>query len=106
KVYELLATKKLENPEHLNLLAAVYGTRASLLQATQRAPEAEQIFRDSIALWESLDATSKLLPDFREQLGRAQQGLSTSLQDSGRYGEAEVQCRKALDAYDKLVQIF
>ena len=106
QVFELLASKGSENPEYLNLLAAVYAARGFLCTEMGRAADAEHTLRDSVALWEKLEANSKLLPDFRENLANAQLSLAKSLSNSGRYSDAEAASRKSAEVCDKLVQIF
>jgi serine/threonine protein kinase/Flp pilus assembly protein TadD len=93
-------------PDYLNLLAAASAKRGELLKWERRYAEGERVLRESLTRLEDLDADSKLLPDFRENLGKAHNDLADLLRLTGRSHDAEVEFHKAVDVYQKLVQIY
>jgi tetratricopeptide (TPR) repeat protein/serine/threonine protein kinase len=66
------------------------------------AKEAEDLYRQALAILEKLAADNPTFPNFRQDAGHTERALGWLLRDSGRHAEAAAAFQKALDLFQTL----
>jgi tetratricopeptide (TPR) repeat protein len=100
---EKLASEFPNNPKHLHSLSYERQNLGLLLDRKMEFRDAENEFRQAMALNEKAVANFPKTVQFRAGLGECQIRLARLLRDTGRLQEAELLFRKAIETWEKLV---
>src|SRR5207244_5468059 len=90
--------------EYRQELALSHHNLAVLLKDLGRAQEAEDAYREAIALQKQLTTEFPAKPGYRQDLARSRNNLGMLLKDKGRLKEAEEAYREAIALYKPLAE--
>jgi tetratricopeptide (TPR) repeat protein len=89
-----------------HLRAQAWNNLGTMRNAASRFADAEEAFREAIAIKEDLAATFPSIPQYREELANAFNNLGTAVSSLNRMEEARTAYESAIQIYERLIASF